>query len=240
MPRARAPCRSSNRWPPKPRTTPRRKPARAPTSPPPAKRNCARRSPRREAAEFASAAESLRQAMQSMPELAELSKQLIIDQTPEGPAHPAGRSGRSLDVRPELGPAQCPRPGAAARHVDGHQPVAQPHLDHRPHQSAVAGSGRASAPSDWPLSSAARRCLAPDPAARRRRSRSGLLRSRARPDPIRCIPTIRRWPATAASPSSCCARLRCCPRTPACDGTSARIIEPCSCGRGSEWRQIAT
>ena len=39
---------------------------------------------RREAAEFASAAESLRQAMQSMPELAELSKQLIIDQTPEG------------------------------------------------------------------------------------------------------------------------------------------------------------
>ena len=39
---------------------------------------------RREAADFASAAESLRQAMQSMPELAELSKQLIIDQTPEG------------------------------------------------------------------------------------------------------------------------------------------------------------
>ena len=39
---------------------------------------------RREAAEFSSAAESLRQAMQSMPELAELSKQLLIDQTPEG------------------------------------------------------------------------------------------------------------------------------------------------------------
>ncbi|HAJ03098.1 MAG TPA: chemotaxis protein MotB, partial [Brevundimonas sp.] len=39
---------------------------------------------RREASDFASAAESLRQAMQSMPELAELSKQLIIDQTPEG------------------------------------------------------------------------------------------------------------------------------------------------------------
>eukprot|EP01036_Dinobryon_divergens_P044964 gene44963-60017_t len=38
----------------------------------------------REAAEFRSAAESLRQAMQRMPELAELSKQLIIDQTPEG------------------------------------------------------------------------------------------------------------------------------------------------------------
>jgi chemotaxis protein MotB len=38
----------------------------------------------REQAEFESAAQSLRQAMQSMPELAELSKQLIIDQTPEG------------------------------------------------------------------------------------------------------------------------------------------------------------
>src|SRR5579875_2559004 len=39
---------------------------------------------KREADEFQSAAESLRQAMQDMPELAELSKQLLIDQTPEG------------------------------------------------------------------------------------------------------------------------------------------------------------
>ncbi len=38
----------------------------------------------REEAAFASAAQSLRQAMQSMPELAELSKNIIIDQTPEG------------------------------------------------------------------------------------------------------------------------------------------------------------
>jgi chemotaxis protein MotB len=37
-----------------------------------------------EAAAFASAAQSLRQALQSMPELAELSKNIIIDQTPEG------------------------------------------------------------------------------------------------------------------------------------------------------------
>ena len=34
--------------------------------------------------EFQSAAESLRQALQDMPELAELSKQVIVDQTPEG------------------------------------------------------------------------------------------------------------------------------------------------------------
>ena len=39
---------------------------------------------RREADEFQSAAESLRQAMQSLPELAELSKQVLVDQTPEG------------------------------------------------------------------------------------------------------------------------------------------------------------
>jgi chemotaxis protein MotB len=39
---------------------------------------------KREEAAFASAAQSLRQALQDMPELAELSKQIIIDQTPEG------------------------------------------------------------------------------------------------------------------------------------------------------------
>ena len=37
-----------------------------------------------EEAAFDSAAQSLRQAMQAMPELAELSKQILIDQTPEG------------------------------------------------------------------------------------------------------------------------------------------------------------
>ena len=39
---------------------------------------------RREEAAFQSAAQSLRQAMKDMPELAELSKQILIDQTPEG------------------------------------------------------------------------------------------------------------------------------------------------------------
>ncbi len=38
----------------------------------------------REDSAFASAAQSLRQALQEMPELAELSKQILIDQTPEG------------------------------------------------------------------------------------------------------------------------------------------------------------
>jgi chemotaxis protein MotB len=39
---------------------------------------------KREAAAFASAEQSLRQAMQDMPELAELSKNILVDQTPEG------------------------------------------------------------------------------------------------------------------------------------------------------------
>ena len=39
---------------------------------------------KREEAAFASAAQSLRQALQEMPELAELSKNIIIDETPEG------------------------------------------------------------------------------------------------------------------------------------------------------------
>jgi chemotaxis protein MotB len=39
---------------------------------------------KKEADEFQNAAESLRQALQDMPELAELSKQVLVDQTPEG------------------------------------------------------------------------------------------------------------------------------------------------------------
>ena len=39
---------------------------------------------KKEAEDFQSAAQSLRQAMQDMPELAELSKQVLVDQTPEG------------------------------------------------------------------------------------------------------------------------------------------------------------
>ena len=39
---------------------------------------------KREAAAFASAQQSLKQALQDMPELAELSKNIIVDQTPEG------------------------------------------------------------------------------------------------------------------------------------------------------------
>ncbi|HEY1224200.1 MAG TPA: flagellar motor protein MotB [Brevundimonas sp.] len=106
---------------------------------------------RREAAEFASAAESLRQAMQSMPELAELSKQLIIDQTPEGlRIQLVDQEGRSMFEQ------NSARPNARARVLL--QAIARV-INQLPnrisitgHTSAAPGSSRASAPNDWSLS----------------------------------------------------------------------------------------
>ena len=106
---------------------------------------------RREAAEFASAAESLRQAMQSMPELAELSKQLIIDQTPEGlRIQLVDQEGRSMFEQ------NSSRPNARARVLL--QAIARV-INQLPnrisitgHTSAQPGSSRASAPNDWTLS----------------------------------------------------------------------------------------
>ena len=108
---------------------------------------------RREAADFASAAESLRQAMQSMPELAELSKQLIIDQTPEGlRIQLVDQEGRSMF---ENGSA---RPNARAQTLLRAVSRVINRLPNRisitGHTSSVAGSNRASAAGDWPLSSA--------------------------------------------------------------------------------------
>ncbi len=105
----------------------------------------------REAAEFASAAESLRQAMQSMPELAELSKQLIIDQTPEGlRIQLVDQEGRSMFDQ------NSTRPNARAQVLLQAISKVINQLPNRisisGHTSAVAGSGRASTPADWPLS----------------------------------------------------------------------------------------
>ncbi|WP_374274087.1 flagellar motor protein MotB [Brevundimonas sp.] len=108
---------------------------------------------RREAADFASAAASLRQAMQSMPELAELSKQLIVDQTPEGlRIQLVDQEGRSMFGNNSAQPNDRARVllRAVARVVN--------QLPNRVtitgHTSAVAGQTRASTPGDWPLSAA--------------------------------------------------------------------------------------
>ncbi|RYG12256.1 MAG: chemotaxis protein MotB, partial [Caulobacteraceae bacterium] len=107
---------------------------------------------RREAAEFASAAASLRQAMQSMPELAELSKQLIVDQTPEGlRIQLVDQEGRSMFE------ANSARPNARAQLLLRAVSRVINQLPNRVsitgHTSAQPGSSRASGPADWSLSS---------------------------------------------------------------------------------------
>ena len=107
---------------------------------------------RREAADFASAAESLRQAMQSMPELAELSKQLIIDQTPEGlRIQLVDQEGRSMFEQNAARPN--PRAQLLLRAVARVINQLPNRISVTGHTSAAAGSSRASGPNDWSLSS---------------------------------------------------------------------------------------
>ena len=103
-----------------------------------------------ESAAFASAAASLRQAMQSLPELAELSKHVLVDQTPEGlRIQLVDQEGRSMF---EPGSA---RPNARARLLLGEVSRVVNQLPNRVtisgHTSAQT-SGRSEG--DWSLSSA--------------------------------------------------------------------------------------
>src|SRR5215469_5224977 len=100
---------------------------------------------------FESAAQSLRQAMQDMPELAELSKQIIVDQKPEGlRIQLVDQEGRSMF---EEGSAT---PNARAKTLLG--AVARV-INRLPNRISIAGHtsaspGGAKPASDWALSSA--------------------------------------------------------------------------------------
>jgi len=108
---------------------------------------------RREAAQFSSAAESLRQAMQSMPELAELSKQLIIDQTPEGlRIQLVDQEGRSMFENGSSRPN--PRAQLLLRAVSRVITQLPNRISITGHTSATPGSNRATGAGDWTLSSA--------------------------------------------------------------------------------------
>ncbi|KQY96680.1 flagellar motor protein MotB [Brevundimonas sp. Root1423] len=108
---------------------------------------------RREAAEFSSAAESLRQAMQSMPELSELSKQLIIDQTPEGlRIQLVDQEGRSMFDQNSARPN--PRAQLLLRTISRVITQLPNRISVTGHTSAAPGSSRATGPNDWTLSSA--------------------------------------------------------------------------------------
>jgi chemotaxis protein MotB len=104
-----------------------------------------------DAAALSSAAQSLRQAMQDMPELAELSKQIIVDQTPQGlRIQLVDQEGRSMF---DEGSA---RPNDRAKVLL--QAVAKV-VNKLPNRITIAGhtsadANGAKAPGDWGLSSA--------------------------------------------------------------------------------------
>ena len=115
----------------------------------------------RERADFERAEQSLRQAIESMPELAELSKQLIIDQTPEGlRIQLVDQEGRSM-----FDPGSARPNGRAIRLLEAISPI----IDRLPNRLSISGhtDRRPSENTDysnWELSSdranAARRILA--------------------------------------------------------------------------------
>ena len=105
-----------------------------------------------EADEFKSAAESLRQALQDMPELAELSKQVIVDVTPEGlRIQLVDQEGRSMFDQGSAKPNDRAR--LLLRAVS--KVIRQLHnrITISGHTSAVVGAG-ATAGDDWALSAA--------------------------------------------------------------------------------------
>ena len=106
---------------------------------------------RREAVDFQTAAVSLRQAMQDLPELAELSKHVLIDQTPEGlRIQLIDQEGRSMF---ESG---SPQPNARARILL--RAIATT-VNQLPNRLTLAGHTSAGGPGatgegDWALSAA--------------------------------------------------------------------------------------
>jgi chemotaxis protein MotB len=107
---------------------------------------------KREEAAFASAAQSLRQALQDMPELAELSKNIIIDQTPEGlRIQLVDQEGRSMFNEGTATPND--RAKILLRAVSKVVNQLPNRISIYGHTSASAGQGRKDE-RDWPLSQA--------------------------------------------------------------------------------------
>jgi chemotaxis protein MotB len=106
---------------------------------------------KREAAAFASAAQSLRQALQDMPELAELSKNIIIDQTPEGlRIQLVDQEGRSMFNQGTAVPND--RAKILLRAIAKIINQLPNRISIYGHTSAGSGDKGGKADSDWPLS----------------------------------------------------------------------------------------
>jgi chemotaxis protein MotB len=105
---------------------------------------------KKEEAAFASAAQSLKQALQDMPELAELSKNIIIDQTPEGlRIQLVDQEGRSMFKEGTAQPND--RAKILLRAVAKIINQLPNRISIYGHTSASPGQGRKSE-GDWPLS----------------------------------------------------------------------------------------
>src|SRR5207253_10212985 len=105
---------------------------------------------KKEEASFASAAQSLRQALQDMPELADLSKNIIIDQTPEGlRIQLVDQEGRSMFNEGTAMPND--RAKILLRAVAKIINQLPNRISIYGHTSASAGQGRKT-DGDWPLS----------------------------------------------------------------------------------------
>ncbi|MCR5875782.1 OmpA family protein [Phenylobacterium sp. J426] len=106
---------------------------------------------KREEAAFASAAQSLRQALQDMPELAELSKNILIDQTPEGlRIQLVDQEGRSMFNQGSAQPND--RAKLLLRAVSKVINQLPNRVSIYGHTSANSGGAKSEA--DWPLSAA--------------------------------------------------------------------------------------
>ncbi|MBS0331440.1 MAG: OmpA family protein, partial [Proteobacteria bacterium] len=106
---------------------------------------------RKEEAAFQSAAQSLRQALQDMPELAELSKNIIVDETPEGlRIQLVDQEGRSMFNQGSAQPND--RAKLLLRAISKVINQLPNRISIYGHTSATAGAGKAEG--DWPLSAA--------------------------------------------------------------------------------------
>jgi chemotaxis protein MotB len=106
---------------------------------------------RRDDAAFSSAAQSLRQALQDMPELAELSKNIIVDQTPEGlRIQLVDQEGRSMFNEGSVQPND--RAKLLLRAISKVINQLPNRISIYGHTSASAGGAKAE--SDWTLSAA--------------------------------------------------------------------------------------
>ena len=148
---------------------------------------------------FALASASLRQALQDLPEITEISKHIMVEETKDGlNIEIVDQDGRSMFPDGSKEPYERTR----ARGAETRRPVqgdAVPHVDLRPHLGlARAGEARL-----WPVGAfrRSRQCHPPDSGGRGRADRRISSRWPERPTRCRCSPTIPTSRRTGASPS---------------------------------------